>query len=343
MSPESKWFGASLLWAVWTLCGPDAHAATVDSADRVTAVDSIGMTVSDMDRSVEFYTRVLEFQRESDREVLGEDYEQLFGLFGLRLRLVRLRLGEEHLELMQFLAPRGRPIPADMRADDHAFQHIAIIVSDMKAAYAWLRSSKVEHASTGPQRLPDWNPNAGGIEAFYFRDPDGHYLEILAFPTDKGAAKWHGHDGRLFLGIDHTAIVVTDTDSSLRFYRDLLGLHVAGTSENYGTEQEHLNNVFGAHLRITSLRAAQGPGIEFLEYLAPRTGRPAPTDTAADDLWYWQINLRASEPDGAARELRAAHAQFLSPDTTAAHDGALGFHTGVIVRDPDGHASLIAH
>src|SRR2546422_604565 len=140
-----------------------------------------------------------------------------------------------------------------------------------------------------------------------------------------------------------TAIVVTDTDSSPRFYRDLLGLHVAGTSENYGTEQEHLKNVFGAHLRITSLRAAQGPGIEFLEYLAPRTGRPAPTDTAADDLWYWQINLRAREPDGAARELRAARARFLSPDTTAAHDGALGFHTGVIVRDPDGHASLIAH
>ena len=133
-----------------------------------------GVRAADMDRSVEFYTRVLEFQRESDREVLGEDYEQLFGLFGLRLRLVRLRLGEEHLELMQFLAPRGRPIPADMRANDHAFQHIAIIVSDMKAAYARLRSSKVEHASTGPQRLPDWNPNAGAIEAFYFRDPDGH-------------------------------------------------------------------------------------------------------------------------------------------------------------------------
>src|SRR2546430_13962691 len=50
-----------------------------------------------------------------------------------------------------------------------------------------------------------------------------------------------------------TPIVVTDTDSSPRFYRDLLGLHVAGTSENYCTEQEHLNNVFGAHLRITSL------------------------------------------------------------------------------------------
>ena len=43
---------------------------------------------------------------------------------------------------------------------------------------------------------------------------------------------------------------------------------IAGTSENYGVEQEHLNNVFGARLRITALRAARGPGVELLEYLA---------------------------------------------------------------------------
>src|SRR6516162_9887048 len=41
----------------------------------------------------------------------------------------------------------------------------------------------------------------------------------------------------------------SDAEASLRFYRDLLGLRVVGTSENYGTEQEQLNNVFGAHLQ----------------------------------------------------------------------------------------------
>jgi hypothetical protein len=52
----------------------------------------------------------------------------------------------------------------------------------------------------------------------------------------------------------------------------------AGESENYGTEQEHLNNVFGAHLAITTLRraAGPGPGIELLEYLVPRDGRAMP-------------------------------------------------------------------
>ena len=151
---------------------------------------------------------------------------------------------------------------------------------------------KVRHASTGPQRLPDWNRNAGGIKAFYFKDPDGHALEILAFPADKGAPKWHRATDKLFLGIDHTAIVVDDTDQSLRFYRDGLGLTVTGESENYGIEQERLNNVFGARLRITGLTAGAGPGIELLEYLAPDDGRPTPADTRSNDLIGWQTRLR---------------------------------------------------
>ena len=198
-------------------------------------------------------------------------------------------------------------------------------------------------ARSVPQRLPDWNPNAGGIKAFYFRDPDGNHLEILEFPAGKGAPKWHAPSGgKLFLGIDHTAIVVGDTAASLRFYRDVLGMKVGGTSENYGTEQEHLNNVFGAHLAITALRAPRGPGVEFLEYLAPRGGRPIPADTQANDDWYWQINLRAADPAAITRALSAGTGSLQSSGVTSTPDGALGFPSGVILKDPDGHASLIA-
>ena len=223
----------------------------------VEQVGAIGMTVSDMDTSVDFYSRVLSFEKVSDVEVIGEDYERLQGVFGLRMRVVRMRLGEEFIELTEYLAPKGRPVPIDSRSNDRWFQHIAIITSDMDKAYALLRQNKVEHASTGPQRLPDWNKNAGGIKAFYFRDPDKHWLEILQFPSGKGDRKWQKKD-RLFLGIDHTAIVVSDTEASLKFYRDGLGLHVAGSSENYGTEQEHLNNVFGARYALRVFEPAAG-------------------------------------------------------------------------------------
>ena len=174
-------------------------------------------------------------------------------------------------------AVRFRPTS---RSNDRWFQHVAIIVSDMDQAYARLRAHKVEHASTGPQRLPDWNTNAGGIKAFYFKDPDGHALEILQFPPDKGDAEVASRPRTSSFSASTTrrsssatprrACASTATRSDLQW---------PARARTTGTEQEHLNNVFGARLRITACRAAPGPGIELLEYLAPRDGRPTPADT----------------------------------------------------------------
>lgn len=312
--------------------------SAAQGSSGVAGVDSVAITVSDMDRAIDFYSRVLTFQKVSDVEVAGEDLEHLSGVFGVRIRVVRMRLGDESIELDEYLAPKGRPVPVDSRSNDRWFQHIAIIVSDMDKAYARLRKNKVEHASSGPQTLPAWNKNAGGISAFYFKDPDGHPVEILHFPSDKGGEKWHRTSDKLFLGIDHTAIVVSDTDASVRFYRDLLGMHIAGESENYGTEQEHLNNVFGAHLKITALRGAEGPGIELLEYVAPRDGRPFPADERANDVVHRQTVLVTKNADEAVRQLSRSKANFVSSGLIANQNRELGFSAAFIVRDPDGHA-----
>ncbi len=315
-----------------------AQAASTLKPAPIAAVTSVGTTVSDLDRSIEFYTQVLSFEKVSETEAVGPELEQLTGVFGSRCRIARLKLGNETIELTQFLAPEGRPIAADSRSNDHWFQHLAIAVSDIDKAYAALRHNRVRHASTGPQLLPAWNKNAGGISAFYFKDPDGHVLEIIHFPAGKGDPRWQMQTGRLFLGIDHTAIVVADTDRSLAFYRDRLGLRVAGESENFGTEQEHLNNVFGARLRITALRAASGPGIELLEYLAPTDGRNFPSDSRANDLWHWQIAL--AEPDGEALNevARATRGGWISPGVVDGVESFAGFSAGLHVKDPDGHA-----
>jgi len=312
------------------------------SAAQIVGVGPIQMTVADMDRSVDFYSRVLTFEKASDTEIAGENVEHLFGVFGARVRVVRMRLGDESIELVQFIAPSGRAIPADSRSNDLWFQHIAIIVSDMDRAYQVLRENRVEHASTGPQRLPDWNKNAAGIKAFYFKDRDGHPVEILQFPEDKGAAKWHKPSGRLFLGIDHTAIAVSNTESSLKFYRDVLGMRVAGESENFGTEQEHLNHVFGARLRITALRAAAGPGIEFLEYLTPRDGRPIPADERANDIVHRQTVLIALDVEAAAQNFSSNKTRFVSSGLVVNPIQRSGTRKAFIVRDPDGHAIEIA-
>ena len=303
----------------------------------VKSVDSVGMTVSDIDRSVEFFSTVLSFEKVSAVEVAGGEYERLQGVFGARMKIVRMKLGDEIIELTEYLAPRGRPIPVDSRSNDQWFQHVAIVVSDMDKAYQQLRAHKVQHTSTGPQRIPDWNKAAAGIKAFYFKDPDGHNLELIYFPPGKGNPKWQTTNGRLFLGIDHTAITVSDTDRSLQFYRDILGMKLAGESENYGTEQEHLNNVFGSRVRISGLKVKSGPGVEFLDYLTPRDGRTAPVDSRANDLWHWQTAMRVGHAEAAVETLKAGSARFVSAGVTTIPDRALGISKGFLVRDPDGH------
>ena len=304
------------------------------------AVESVGMTVSDMDRSVEFYS-ALTFQKVFDVEVWGDDFEHLEGVFGARMRIVRMQLGNECLDLTQYMAPPGRPIPTDSRSNDLWFQHVAIVVRDMDQAFEKIHALKVQFVSTAPQALPLSIKAAAGIKAFYFRDPDQHNLEIIYFPPGKGDPRWQEKTDKLFLGIDHTAIGISNTDASLKFYRDLLGLRKAGESENFGTEQEHLNQVFGAHLRITGMRASTGPGIEFLEYLTPRDGRPRPADIHANDIVHWQTMIATNDLDLLAKKLRDAHIQFVSPGVVAMTKEKAGFSKGALLSDPDGHNVLL--
>jgi len=300
---------------------------------QVETVASVGMTVEDIDRSVDFYTRVLDFTKVSDVEVAGKPYDKLFGVFGVRARIVMLRLGEETIELTQFLTPRGRVVPRDSRSNDRWFQHIAIVTTDIDRIYQRLREKKVRHASTEPQTLPSWNPSAGGIKAFYFFDPDDHVLEIIQFPPGKGDPRWQRPTDQVLLGIDHTAIVVAETEKSLAFYRDVLGMKIAGTSENWGDEQEQLNHVEGARVRITTMKAARGPGVEFLEYLSPRDGREFPRDAKPNDLFHWHTIVVAPDPDELARTLDR-EATILPGESPHAGESFL-------VRDPDGHSVLV--
>lgn len=322
----------ALLIAMLLALSCRAHAEPL-----VRAVGPIAITVADADRAAAFYTRVLGFERVSDAEATGPAYERLLDLPGVRARIVRLRLGDEAIELIEFLTPRGRPVPADSRSHDRWFQHVAIVVSDMDRAHARLRDHGVTPISPAPQRLPDWNAAAAGIRAFYFKDPDGHPLELIWFPPGKGAARWHRAGDRLFLGIDHTAIAVADTDRSLACYRDALGLGIAGASDNHGPEQERLNAVAGAHLRITTLRAEAGPGIELLQYLAPADGRPAPGDTRANDLWHWQTVLHVADAGAVARRLRGGACGPTPGEGAGAAEPALG----LLGRDPDLHVLAI--
>ncbi|PYN71400.1 MAG: hypothetical protein DMD97_27735 [Candidatus Rokuibacteriota bacterium] len=173
---------------MWVFGPPMLPATPAPSLARVRAVDGVALTVSDAERAAEFYTRVLFFEKMSDYELPGPDS---------RVRIVRMRLGDELMELIEDPAA-GRSL-----------QRVAIVVNDIEQAYLWLRRHRVQPVSS-PQA--DWNPETAGIRTVHFNDPDGHPLELVEFPADKGADRWRRPTDRIFLGIDHSAAV----DAELR-------------------------------------------------------------------------------------------------------------------------------
>lgn len=307
---------------------------------QVEKVEAIGITVKEMNRSVKFYTEVLGFSKVSDREYSGSEIENLEGVFGIHTRVVKLRLGDEFIELTDYLTTGGRSIPEDAKSNDLFFQHIAIVVSDMDKAFQQVKKYNVEFVSTAPQTLPKTIPAAEGIKAFYFHDPDNHNLELIYFPEGKGQDKWQHSNGKIFLGIDHTAIGVSNTDNSHVFYATLLGVDRKGDSWNKGIEQEHLNNVQGASLHITGYRSAAGPGIEFLQYIQPGPGRLYPADSRADDIWFWQTTLIVKDASVLYQQLKDAGVSFISKCIVEQQSDAV-ITKSFVIRDPDGHAMMI--
>src|SRR5205823_11170340 len=109
-------------------------------------------------------------------------------------------------------------------------------------------------------------------------------------------------------------------------------------------ERELWNRAGASEQRIwrpfahTALRANSGPGIELLEYLAPRDGRPFPTDEHANDIAHRHTILLTSGADAAAHQLQVSKVNFVSSGVVANQNEQLGFRKAFLARDPDGHA-----
>lgn len=308
---------------------------------QVQRIRAIELTVTDVDRSSSFYTQALGFEAVSDITVTGEDCTNWVGVSEAKIRIITLRLGDELIELTQYLNAPGRSIPRDSQSNDLWFQHLAIVVSDMDRAYAHLRSFPIEPISTAPQTFPPGNIAAAYIRAFKFKDPDRHDLELIWFPSDKGQERWHRQTKQLFLGIDHSAIAITNTEQSLQFYRDRLGMQISGGSFNWRETQSRLDGLPNATVKVTALRPVQGGlGIELLDYLTPANGRPIPHDWKSSDIAHMQIEFVASDLKQAVDQLQQS-VQRSSLSLVEFTDLSSPDQQGCLLKDPTGHAVLL--
>ena len=333
---------AGILMLVVALPDHASYARDLLPGD-VERLKMIGFTVADVDREATFFTEVLSFEKIADFRVIGSEYDKMEGVFNANMRIVHLKLGEQIVELTQYVSPpTGRPIPVPSYSNDAWFEHMAIVVRDMDAAYEILQQNNVRQISANPITIPDSNPGAAGIKAVKFRDPEGHDLELIYFPPGKGDPSWQKSGDKLFLGLDHTAMTVDSTEKGVMFYRDVLGLGVGGVTFNTGATQAVLDGLFNDTCLVTPMMPmAAPPHIEFLDYKTPPGGRPMPVDTKSNDLWHWQTTLVTKDIQAATARLRKAGTRFITPDVVLIPQEAqaqMGFKKAVMVRDPSGHA-----
>jgi catechol 2,3-dioxygenase-like lactoylglutathione lyase family enzyme len=263
---------------------------------RTQRIVRISRVVSDIGVAASFYCERLEFrvtgQRRAEASVLAA-----LGISGGAEEAV-LVLGDEEIALVQFDTP-GHGYPPDSHSNDLWFQHLAIVVSDMDAAYAKLcaKPGLTWISVGGPQVLP---PANGSVRAFKFRDPDSHPLELIWFPKGQGRDVWDSRPGDgLFKGIDHSGISVADTERSRQFYQGL-GFSLRESSLNEGEAQCALDDLRDACVSVTGLRPASpsGPGIELLQYRQP--GRPAGSTSPRDIITDW---VTLDSADGRSTDL----------------------------------------
>lgn len=273
-------------------------------------------TVADLDRTERFYRDSLGFEREAPPEPLPRVEAEALGVSGRRLLM---RLGAQRVAFVQ-ADPPGAPYPAGADATNPIFQHLAIVVRDMGEAVRGLVATPISQG--GPQVLP---PSTGGVGAYKFRDPDGHPLELIHFPGGDPAKRWADAPG-LFLGIDHSAITVTDLDGAIAFLTGL-GLTVSERGLNRGPEQARLDGLPDPVVDVVALAPPQpAPHVELLHYRAPARTHPTqvygPADRAST-----RFVVSADDPASLATSLRGAR---LSSDGSACYGAG-----------PDGHGFLI--
>jgi catechol 2,3-dioxygenase-like lactoylglutathione lyase family enzyme len=306
------------------------------SARPAAVIDRVALIVSDLDRAEDDYATTFGASPER-RDDIESSVTRVLRIPHARGRRSVLRLGRERIELLEFKDSAGRPYPPGSTSTDLWFQHVAIIVNDMREAYERLMANRRFRPISrhGPVRLPG---SSGGVTAFKFRDHDGHPLELLAFPEGRAPEEWRAADGNAcFLGVDHTAIAISDAAISAGFFTSAFGFSIGTRTENRGPEQDALDNVDDVQVSVTQIAPdLPAPRLELLSYHVG-TRRPIPLDTASNDITATHCVVRVASLDATAAAL-ARHGIPLDDDNLMILHGGI---RAVLISGPDGHRFLV--
>lgn len=140
----------------------------------------VGLTVSDLDRSVAFYRDILGLHFVGEILMEGKETEEIFQRPGSRARVAYLNGSNEKnmppVELIQFADCGPEKKPASLFRT--SVSEVCFYTDDAEKTYEYLLSQGVECLSP-PQKFDFTRDGFGRSKAFYFKDPDGIILEMM--------------------------------------------------------------------------------------------------------------------------------------------------------------------
>lgn len=145
-------------------------------------IDHVNIVVSDLERSIEFYTSLLGLRRSFEAVLKGDWIAEVTGINGAQAHCVFLESDDStmRLELLQYIAPTGTILAINSLPHTVGIRHVAFLVDDLEALVERLRAAGVELVSA-PVLVPFAVSTMGRKRLCYFYDPDGTLLEAAAY------------------------------------------------------------------------------------------------------------------------------------------------------------------
>jgi catechol 2,3-dioxygenase-like lactoylglutathione lyase family enzyme len=147
-------------------------------------------TVSDIERSVRWYTEVLGLELVHRQRQENAYTQKLVGIDGAVLEVAQLKIpgldpaySTHMLELIEYIAARGEQ-PESLPTNQVGVAHLALLVTDIHDQYERMRAAGVQFRN--PPVEITAGTNRGGW-ACYLSDPDGCTIELLQFDPDRAA------------------------------------------------------------------------------------------------------------------------------------------------------------
>lgn len=151
-----------------------------DVSKTVYGFDHVGLTVSDIDAALKFWSVVLQVEAppvmwEGTRKYLDEHV----GYTDVYVKAAWIDLPHGQLELLEYLNPK--PGKVDPETYNAGHMHFCFAVPDLEAEFQRLKAADIgiEFRSDRVVVIPDDDPDFPGYKCLYFRTPDGATIELV--------------------------------------------------------------------------------------------------------------------------------------------------------------------